>query len=45
MVLSWPVDSVAEARKLASWGVDGLISSRFELLTAALAPGPWPVAA
>ena len=37
VVLSWPVETVAQARRLAEWGVQGLISRRFEQLTAALA--------
>lgn len=37
LILSWPVESVAEARRLAAWGVDGLISRRFEHLVAELA--------
>jgi glycerophosphoryl diester phosphodiesterase len=32
LVLSWPVESVAHARRLAEWGVQGLISQRFEQL-------------
>jgi hypothetical protein len=36
MVLSWPVETAAEARRLAGWGVDGLISRRFETLAAVL---------
>jgi glycerophosphoryl diester phosphodiesterase len=32
MVLTWPVASVEEARRLASWGVDGAITDRFEAL-------------
>ena len=30
LVLSWPVESVAQARRLAGWGVHGLISRSFE---------------
>lgn len=37
LVLSWPVESVAQARRLAAWGVQGLISRRFEDLAAELA--------
>jgi hypothetical protein len=37
LVLSWPVESVAQARRLATWGVQGLISRRFEDLAVALA--------
>jgi hypothetical protein len=32
VVLSWPVNSLARARELASWGVTGLISDRHELV-------------
>jgi glycerophosphoryl diester phosphodiesterase len=37
LVLSWPVESVAEARRLTAWGVHGLISQSFERLAPALA--------
>jgi hypothetical protein len=37
LVLSWPVESAAQARRLAGWGVQGLISRRFEDLAVALA--------
>lgn len=37
LVLSWPVESVAQARRLAAWGVQGLISRRFEDLAVDLA--------
>jgi hypothetical protein len=37
LVLSWPVESLEQARRLAGWGVQGLISSRFEHLSAELA--------
>jgi glycerophosphoryl diester phosphodiesterase len=36
LVLSWPVESVAQARRLAGWGVHGLISRSFESLAAEL---------
>jgi len=36
LVLSWPVESVAQARRLAGWGVHGLISRSFENLAAGL---------
>jgi glycerophosphoryl diester phosphodiesterase len=36
LVLSWPVESVAQARRLAGWGVHGLISRSFENLAAEL---------
>ena len=32
LVLSWPVESVEQARRLSGWGVDGLISRGFEQL-------------
>jgi hypothetical protein len=37
LVLSWPVESAAQARRLATWGVQGLISRRFEDLAVELA--------
>jgi glycerophosphoryl diester phosphodiesterase len=37
VVLSWPVESAAQARRLAAWGVQGLISRRFEDLAVELA--------
>jgi glycerophosphoryl diester phosphodiesterase len=37
LVLSWPVESAAQARRLAGWGVQGLISRRFEALAAEFA--------
>jgi hypothetical protein len=37
LLLSWPVESVAQARRLAAWGVQGLISRRFEDLAVELA--------
>ena len=37
LVLSWPVETAAQARELAGWGVQGLISQSFEQLTAELA--------
>jgi glycerophosphoryl diester phosphodiesterase len=37
LVLSWPVESVAQARTLEGWGVHGLISRSFEQLAAELA--------
>lgn len=37
MVLAWPVPTADDARRLASWGVDGLISERFEALAGELA--------
>ena len=37
LVLSWPVESVAHARRLGGWGVHGLISQSFEQLAGELA--------
>jgi hypothetical protein len=37
LVLSWPVETAAQARRLAAWGVQGLISRRFEDLAVELA--------
>lgn len=37
LVMTWPVASVEEARALAGWGVDGVITERFDALAAALA--------
>ena len=36
LVLSWPVESVGQARRLTGWGVRGLISQSFERLVPAL---------
>ena len=36
LVLSWPVESLAQARELTGWGVCGLISQSFERLVPAL---------
>ena len=44
MIMSWPVETVPEARRLAALGVDGMISQSFETLSAALA-APVQVAA
>jgi glycerophosphoryl diester phosphodiesterase len=38
LVMTWPVETPAQARLLADWGVDGVISQSFESLSAALAP-------
>lgn len=38
MILSWPVLTEDEARLLGGWGVDGVITERFEELGAALRP-------
>ena len=37
VVLTWPVETPAEARRLSGWGVDGLISQNFERVAAAIA--------
>ena len=37
MVMTWPVASADEARALAGWGVNGVITERFDALVAALA--------
>ena len=37
MVMTWPVTSADEARALAGWGVNGVITERFDALVAALA--------
>lgn len=42
VVLSWPVNSLAHARELASWGVAGLISDRHELAVELAAPQAEP---
>jgi glycerophosphoryl diester phosphodiesterase len=39
LVLCWPVATAADARLLGTWGVDGVISERFEMLSAALRTG------
>jgi glycerophosphoryl diester phosphodiesterase len=38
LLLTWPVDDPADARRLGSWGVHGVISRDFERMTAALDP-------
>jgi glycerophosphoryl diester phosphodiesterase len=35
MVMTWPVATTDEARRLADWGVDGVITERFDALLAA----------
>jgi hypothetical protein len=35
LVISWPVATPDEARELAGWGVDGLITERYETLAVA----------
>ena len=37
IVMTWPVETLAEARRLSGWGVDGLISQDFERIAGALA--------
>lgn len=37
VVMSWPVETPAEARRLAAWGVHGLISKDFERIAEAIA--------
>lgn len=37
LVMSWPVETVSEARRLAALGVDGMISQAFEAVAAELA--------
>src|SRR4051794_28440695 len=37
LIVSWPVTSAEEALRLAGWGVDGVITERFETLAQALA--------
>ena len=32
LVMTWPVNSVADVRRLASWGIDGLITDHYEVL-------------
>jgi glycerophosphoryl diester phosphodiesterase len=36
LILTWPVVTAEEARRLAGWGVDGVITERFEALAAEL---------
>jgi len=37
LVITWPVSTVDEARALGGWGVDGIITERFDSLAPALA--------
>jgi glycerophosphoryl diester phosphodiesterase len=37
LIVTWPVVTVEEARRLGAWGVDGVITERFEALGPALA--------
>lgn len=37
LVMTWPVETAAEALRLSSWGVDGLISRDFERIADAIA--------
>jgi glycerophosphoryl diester phosphodiesterase len=39
LIVTWPVTSIEEARRLGAWGVDGVITERFEALGPALAGG------
>ncbi|MEX2237990.1 MAG: glycerophosphodiester phosphodiesterase [Dehalococcoidia bacterium] len=39
-ILTWTIDSPARALELLSWGVDGIISNRLDLLAAIPARGP-----
>ncbi|WP_187368794.1 glycerophosphodiester phosphodiesterase [Baekduia soli] len=39
LLVSWPVETAEEARRLAAWGVDGLITTRFDALAGVLAGG------
>jgi glycerophosphoryl diester phosphodiesterase len=39
IIVSWPVATVEEARRLAAGGVDGVITERFEALAPALSKG------
>jgi glycerophosphoryl diester phosphodiesterase len=32
LVMTWPVQTLADVRRLASWGVDGLITEHYEVL-------------
>jgi len=36
LIVTWPVSTVEEARRLTSWGVHGVITEHFETLTPAL---------
>jgi glycerophosphoryl diester phosphodiesterase len=37
LIISWPIATAEEARRLGAWGVDGVITERFEMLAEALA--------
>lgn len=39
LVMAWPVLGLDEARRLASWGVDGLITQEYEAVVSGLAAG------
>ena len=39
MIVTWPVATVDEARRLGAWGIDGVITEHFEALAPALAGG------
>jgi glycerophosphoryl diester phosphodiesterase len=32
LIVSWPIETMAEAHRLGTWGVDGMISKRFDAL-------------
>lgn len=39
LLVSWPVETAEDGRRLAGWGVDGLISKRFDVLADAVRAG------
>ena len=39
LIVTWPVRTVEEARRLTAWGVHGVITEHFETLTPALEQG------
>jgi glycerophosphoryl diester phosphodiesterase len=39
LIVTWPVSTVDEARRLGSWGVNGVITERYETLAPALEQG------
>jgi glycerophosphoryl diester phosphodiesterase len=40
VLMTWPVSSAADARELAAWGVDGVITEQFDRLVPLLAAAP-----
>jgi glycerophosphoryl diester phosphodiesterase len=40
LLMSWPVESAAQAHELAGWGVQGLITSRYQELAPLFGAGP-----